>query len=330
MMKKSDTVMSKPVKEEIGFIFARGIAPLYSDEIGQLLDLLTHARYLDLISRSNSDLYRLVQSDWDSAKPSLESKDTLEELLESRERPAKLYEAAILLKDLGKVDRFISSDTDENSELANMILPDYEDLESTLVLASSVDDILQSKDEITQMKQIIEISSRIQKAVDVSKSTGIGTQIPEWEDLLKQVDQAESTDEILAVVTEFETIMQELREKRSPVEFLTFEYQKMKAQAELQGDYQNLYTINNALQILDTAKNMEQKNSSSSRIDRIEVLLTWASEKAPIIQSDLNSYDKDVFKVKAGNILQRAKSIENLSQMSLQKKPISSWISGLC
>ena len=319
LMKKSDTVMSKPVKEEIGFIFARGTAPLYSDEIGQLLDLLTHARYLDVISRSNSDLYRLVQSDWDSVKPSLESKDSLEELLESRERTAKLYDTALLLKDLGKVDRFISSDADENSELANMILPDYDNLESKLVLASSVDDILQSKDEITQMKQIIEISSRIQKAVDISKSTGINNQIPEWEELLKTVEQAESTDEILEVVTEFERTMQELREKRSPVELLRFEYQKMKAQAELQGDYQNLYMIDNALQILDTAKNMEQKNSSSSRIDRIEVLLTWASEKAPIIQLDLNSYDKDVFKIKAGNILQRAKSIENLSQMSLQK-----------
>ena len=48
-------------------------------------------------------------------------------------------------------------------------------------------------------------------------------------------------------------------------------------------------------------------------------MYNWASEKAPVIQLDLNSYDKDVFKVKAENILQRAKSIENLAHMSLQK-----------
>ena len=218
-----------------------------------------------------------------------------------------------------RVDRFISSNADENSELANMILPEYESLESKLILSPSVDNILQSEDEITKMKKVVEISSRIQKAVDVSRSIGTANQISEWEELLKHVDQAKSIDEILTIVIEFEKTMQELREKRSPVDLLSFEYQKMKAQAELQGDYQNLYMITNALQILDTAKNMEQKNSPSSRIDRIEVLLTWASEKAPVIQLDLNSYDKDVFKVKAENILQRAKSIENLAHMSLQK-----------
>ena len=142
LMKKSDTVMSKPVKEEIGFIFARGTAPLYSNEIGQLLDLLTHARYLDVVSRSNSDLYKIVQSEWDSIKPNLESKDSLEDLLESKERTAELYKAALLLKDLGKVDRFISSDINENSELANMIWSDYSHLESKLILALSIDDIL--------------------------------------------------------------------------------------------------------------------------------------------------------------------------------------------
>ena len=77
--------------------------------------------------------------------------------------------------------------------------------------------------------------------------------------------------------------------------------------------------IDNALKILDTAKQMESGNPSITRIDRIEVLLTWVSEKSPQIKADLDSYDKDAFKVKAGDILQRAKSLENLVELSLTK-----------
>ena len=47
LMTKSDTVMSKSVKSEIAFIFARGTAPLYVDEIGELVDVLSKSRYLD-------------------------------------------------------------------------------------------------------------------------------------------------------------------------------------------------------------------------------------------------------------------------------------------
>ena len=32
--------MSKPVKEEVGFIFARGTAPVHTQEISDLVDLL--------------------------------------------------------------------------------------------------------------------------------------------------------------------------------------------------------------------------------------------------------------------------------------------------
>ena len=68
LMKKSDTVMSRDVKHEVGFIFARGTAPIYSDEITELIDTLSKSRYLDIISRKQSDLYRLVQNDWESLK----------------------------------------------------------------------------------------------------------------------------------------------------------------------------------------------------------------------------------------------------------------------
>ena len=75
LMKKSDTVMSKAVKHEVGFIFARGTAPIYSDEITELIDVLSKSRYLDIVSRKQSDLYRLVQNDWESFKLSLINKD---------------------------------------------------------------------------------------------------------------------------------------------------------------------------------------------------------------------------------------------------------------
>jgi len=64
---------------------------------------------------------------------------------------------------------------------------------------------------------------------------------------------------------------------------------------------------------------MESGNPSITRIDRIEVLLTWVSEKAPQIKTDLDSYNKDAFKVRASDVLQRAKSLENLVELSLTK-----------
>jgi hypothetical protein len=94
----------------------------------------------------------------------------------------------------------------------------------------------------------------------------------------------------------------------------------MKVKAEIQADYKNLFTIDNAIRIIDTAEQMAKGNPSVSKIDRIEVLLTWASTKAPEIQSELDSYSKDAYKVRASDILQRAKSIENLVDLSLRSK----------
>ena len=79
LMKKSDTVMSKSVKTEVGFIFARGTAPIYANDISELIDVLSKARYLDVVSRKQSDLYRLVQNDWDFLKTSLQGKESIEE-----------------------------------------------------------------------------------------------------------------------------------------------------------------------------------------------------------------------------------------------------------
>ncbi|MCV0391892.1 MAG: hypothetical protein K5790_01215 [Nitrosopumilus sp.] len=320
LMTKSDTVMSRQVKTEVGFIFARGTAPVYADEITQLIDLLSKSRYLDVISRKQSDLYRFVQSDWDSLKSSMMDKESIEELLESHSRVSKLHSASLLLRELDTVERFISSNSTDNSELANIIMPDWQDLENNLALATSVDDILEAESEINVMSQVIDISDRINKSVEISQSTGVNSSlVSDWNELLDRIKNANSVDEILVIVSEFDKSMTELREKRNPLIVLEYQYQAMKEKAELQADYQNLYLIDNALQILDTAKQMESGNPSITRIDRIEVLLTWVSEKAPQIKLDLDSYDKDAFKIRASDILQRAKSIENLVELSITK-----------
>lgn len=320
LMKKSDTVMSKSVKHEVGFIFARGTAPLFSDEIGELIDVLSKSRYLDVVSRKQSDLYRLVQNDWESLKPSLMGKESIEELVASSMRVTELHQAAILLRALDNVDRFISSDSEENSDLANIIQSDWDALERDLALANSVEDILESEAKINQMAQVLEISSRISKSVEISQTAGVDSVfVDDWRLLLERVESANSIDAILEIVSEFDQSMTELREKRNPLSVLEFQYKTMKQKAELQADYENLILIDNALRILDTAKQMESGTPSISRIDRIEVLLSWASDISPKIQSDLDSYNKDAHKVRAGDILQRAKSLEDLVELSLTK-----------
>lgn len=320
LMKKSDTIMSKSVKNEIGFIFARGTAPVHSDDISELIDVLSEARYLDIVSRKQSDLYRLVNNDWESLKPSFETKESVADLLESKSRVSELHESAILLRELDDVERFVSSDSEENTELVNLVKPDWDKLESKLTLATSIDEILESESEINQMVKVIEISSRLSKIIEISQASNVNSSLTsDWESLLEKVENAQSVDEILNVISEFDETMTELREKRNPLVVLEFEYKAMKEKAELQADYQNLFLIDNALKILHTAKQMESGNPSITRIDRIEVLLSWASEKAPQIKEDLDSYDKDAFKIRASDILQRTKSLENLVELSLTK-----------
>ena len=321
LMKKSNTILPRPVKEEIGFIFARGTGPLYTTELSDLVDLLSKARYLDVVSRKQSDLYKLIITDWNATKPTFETKTSIEEVLENKEETVKLHQGAIILRDLDNVERFISSNSTENSDLANILMPDWDSLKSKLQRANSVDDIIESESEISKMKKTTDISSRISKSIEISKDIGVDTGLlKDWEQLLEEVDDASSIDEILEIVSAFDRSMTELREKRNPIAILKFEYQAMKEQAELQADYNNLFLIDNALKILDTAEQMESGNPSITRIDRIEVLLVWASKIAPKIKSDLDAQDEDAIKARAGNVLERAKSLENLVELSLKTK----------
>jgi len=320
LMKKSNTILTRPVKEEIGFIFARGTAPLYTTELSDLMDLLSKARYLDVISRKQSDIYKIIITDWENEKVSFETKFAIDEVLENKEYTLKLHQGAIILRNLDNVDRFISSNSTENSDLANLLMPDWDSLKSKLQRASSVDDIIESESDISKMKQTIDISSRISKSVEISKDIGVDNSLTEdWGILLERVKNASSVDEILEIVSDFDRSMTELREKRNPVSLLKFEYLVLKEKAELQADYNNLFLIDSALKILNTAEQMASGNPSISRIDRIEVLLVWVSEIAPKIKSDLDKKDEEAIKARAGDVLQRAKSLENLVELKMTK-----------
>jgi len=320
LMSKSQSVMSRPVKEEIGFIYARGTAPIYSEEINSLIDLLSKSRYLDVVLQKNDPLYRFVSSQWESTKLSLVEKESIEKLLEQKDRVDKLHKAALLLRQLDKVDRFISSDSEQNSDLANLLSPKWDELRNQLSLASSVDQILDSEKEIEDMKNVLDASSRISKAIEILQGINLDNELLDnWETLLAQIKEQNSLEEILSTVSEFDKSMNELRETRNPLSTLKFQYEDMKAKAELQADNKNLFTINNALKIIDTAQQMEQGNPSVSKIDRIEVLLAWASAIAPEIKNELDSYSKDAYKIRAADILQRAQSVEDLVELSLVK-----------
>ena len=320
LMKKSNTILNRPAKEQIGFIFARGTGPLYTNDLTDLVDLLSKARYLDVISRKQSDLYKLVVNEWERERDSFKNKDTISEVLQNKDDTLNLHKAAIILRDLDHVERFISSNAEDNSQLANLLAPNWDSLKSKLQLATSASDIIELESDISKMKKTVEISSRINKSVEISQEIGVDSGLSsEWERLLSQVENASSVDEILEIVSEFEDSMNQLREKRNPVSILKFEYEAMKEQAELQADYNNLFLIENALKILDTAEQMESGNPSISRIDRIEVLLVWVSEIAPKIKSQLDKQDEEAIKARAGNVLERAKSLENLVEVSMTK-----------
>jgi len=318
LMTKNNSLMSRSLQEELAFIFARGTSPLYVDELEGLVDLLTKARFLDSVSRNEDPRYQLVNSNWSNLRSSVSEAETIAKFLEKKDKINELYDAATLLKSLDKVERFITSDSEANSKLANILQPKWKSLKSELSISTSADDILKSSKEITDMRNAIEISSRISKIMEFSQANNVDSGVTKtWEDLLVKVEQAQSMDEILQIVSEFDKTISSLQENRNPLSTLEFEYKQLKSMAELQADYENLFEIKNAIKIITSAQNLEKENYSGPRFDRIEVLLAWANSRLPEIKSELNSYSKESYDLRASDILQRAKAIENLVDMGI-------------
>ncbi len=314
LMTKSNSIMSRQLKEELGFIFARGTGPLYSEELGNLVDVLTKARILDAVLKRDDHLTSLIKTEWSILRDSLMVKESLEEFLEQKDKVDKLYDATLLLRNLDRVDRFTSEDP--QPELAILIQPSLDELLSKLQSATSPDDILATEQEILDMKNVIEISSRVSSTIEFSQRNNADQDlIDSFEALLDKVRDATTLNEILTVVSEFDNTINDLREKRNPLSILKFEYEKLKSKAELQADYESLVTINNALKIIDTAIELEKGNPTINKIDKIEVLLSWASQKQPIVKAKLDSYTKDAYKIRASDILQRAQSLQNLLEL---------------
>ncbi|MGI0022829.1 MAG: hypothetical protein ACRD9Q_08220, partial [Nitrososphaeraceae archaeon] len=320
LMTKNTSLLSRGVQEELAFIFARGTAPLYVSELENIVDILTKARFLDNVLKNQDPLYRLIKSDWETLRSSIEQTSTVKEFLGKKENIGGIHEAATLLRSLDKVERFITVDTENNLKLANILQPRWEDLKSRLELATSVDDIIESQKEITDMKNVIDISSRISKIMEFSQLNNLNLDVVDtWEDLLGRVEGAQSMDEILEIVSEFDKTILDMQQNRDPLTTMEFEYKKLKSMAELQADYKNLFEISNALKIIASAQSLEKENYSGPRFDRIEVLLTWANSKLPQIKAELSSNTEESYKMRASDILQRAKAIENLVDMGITK-----------
>ncbi|NDB87481.1 MAG: hypothetical protein EB164_00880 [Thaumarchaeota archaeon] len=313
LMTKSNSIMSRPVKEEIGFIFARGTGPVYSDDLTDLVNLLTEARLLDTTLKKEDNLSRLIRTEWGSLRESLLAKETLAKFLGTKSKIDKLYDAALLLRNLDKVDKFVSSDDTQNSALAKLIKPKLDSLMGQLASASTPSDIVDLQQDIIDMKNVIEISSRISSTIGFAKNNNVNPKIVDsFQELLDKVKDAQTVDDILKIVSDYDNSIKDLREKRSPLSTLKFEYEKLKSKAELQSDYESLNTINNALKIINTAIEIEKGNPTINKIDKIEVLLNYYSTQSSVIGAKLDSYTKDAYKIRASEILQRAKSLENL------------------
>src|SRR5574338_611968 len=314
LMTKSNSIMSRPVKEEIGFIFARGTGPIYSDELNDLVDILTDARLLDGTLKKDDKLTQLIRTEWGTLRESMLGKETLSKFLEPKTKIDKLSQATLLLRNLDQVDRFVSSNNTQNMELAEIIKPKLDDLTGQLASATSADDILSVQQDILDMKNVIDISSRISSTIAFAKNNNAQNEslINSFEDLLAKVKDASTLSEILAIESEYEQSINDLREKRSPLSVLQFDYNQLKAKAELQSDYESLSTINNAIKIINTAIEIEKGNPTINKIDKMEVLLNYYASQDPIIKTRLDSYSKDAYNIRASDILQRAKSIENL------------------
>ena len=331
LMTKTSATLSDAVKEELALIFARGTAPLHADELDEMLDMMTKMRYLDITSRRNGTLYSIVQDEWAPLSESVAARQDVESVLELHAEADALHRAALMLRDLDGVSRFMGTDgaappagappaaAVDRGALVEIMRPAWDGLAADLGSATAVGDILAYEQRARDLKGAIEISGRITKVVEIARANNAGADMVDgWNALLGRVGAAGSVPAILAIVSEFDASLAELRERRGPIDVLRFEYESMLARAEMQADHDNAAKIRTALRILDSAEDAESGRPSASRIDRIEVLLAWASDSAPTIRAELDAYSGDAHNLRAGDILRRAKSIENLVDLSMR------------
>ena len=82
LMTKTGSVMSRDVQKEIALIFSRGQGPIYVDELGQMLDLLSKTRFLDVILLKDDPIYSALNSEWGAERLTLVAEPTITDLLE--------------------------------------------------------------------------------------------------------------------------------------------------------------------------------------------------------------------------------------------------------
>ena len=317
LMVKNDTILSGQVKESLAFVLARGTAPLVAGQLADTVDMLTKARYLDVVSRNDSALYRLVSSEWDRLRLTMVERTSLGSLLESKPGVDRLHEAAILLRQLDGVERFLP-DEGQDGEIEALIRPSWDALDGRLSGAGSVADILGMREEIERMKDVIDISSRISRTVQIASSTGLDPGYASgWSAMLERVSRASSLAQIEGIISEFEQSITDLRENRSPLAHLRLEYERLRQQAQLRDDTASLVDIERALRIIKSAENT---GHGTSQVDSIEVLLAWASQRAPVIQASLSTTSSaEATRERAADVLQRIQSLDNLVELSIVK-----------
>lgn len=317
LMTKSNTILSEPVQESLALVLARGTAPLFAGDLADLVDMLSKARYLDIVLRNDSALHRLVGSEWTTLSAELPEVYSMDSLLERKTEIDRLHEAAVLLRHLDGIDRFLP-DEGEDGELAALIRPSWSALDARIGGAGSVGDILDMREEIMRMKDVMDISSRISRSIQIASSTGLDPGYSsDWSRMLGQVSGAGSLEEVLGIVSAFEQSLVDLRENRSPLPQLRLEYERLRQQAEARADYESLVEIDRALRIISSAENT---GPGTSQLDRIEVLLVWASQRAPAIRASLQDVsDAEAARERMADILQRIQSLDNLVELSITK-----------
>ncbi|MDD9826352.1 MAG: hypothetical protein OXU86_06250 [Thaumarchaeota archaeon] len=319
LMQRSGSILSKQVRSELAVALSRGTAPVLADDLRSMLDILTHARYLDIVERKEDRLHSLVGSEWRAIRPQVTSASSVEATVSLANRTAPLYDAALLLRDLDKVEDFVGADG--AGELAVILRPEWESLRSALSSASSVGAIMERAADIRGMKAAFEVSSRLEQVIRITRANGLETDVTrQWPGLLERARAADSLGALLEVVSQFEESISSLREARNPLAALELEYRSLRAKAEQQSDRAALAGITNALSILDLAQRLSSGNPPPARLDRVEVLLAWVSQEAGVIAQRLDSYDEGDVRLRAERILERANSLENLAELGRRTK----------